>query len=145
MDKIKSDREKKIENFLKQMENQNEWEEKMKKLLKEFRNKFKDELEDYAFVKDVETLYQLKIGGYIRYINLNNKLKWGGILIKVYPDKKRDRNLMVLLSQNDKRFVVSFEKNYIFIKIIQLTLIKLENYLFHSWINITMNNYIKLL
>ena len=116
MDKIKSDREKKIENFLKQMENQNEWEEKMKKLLKEFRNKFKDELEDYAFVKDVETLYQLKIGGYIRYINLNNKLKWGGILIKVYPDKKRDRNLMVLLSQNDKRFVVSFEKNYIFYK-----------------------------
>ena len=118
---------------------------KNEKIIKGIRNKFKDELEDYAFVKDVETLYQLKIGGYIRYINLNNKLKWGGILIKVYPDKKRDRNLMVLLSQNDKRFVVSFEKNYIFIKIIQLTLIKLENYLFHSWINITMNNYIKLL
>ena len=116
MDKIKSDREKKIDNFLKQMENQNEWEEKMKKLLKEFRKKFKGELEDYAFVKDVETLYQLKIGGYIRYINLNNKLKWGGILIKMYPDKNRDRNLMVLLSQNSKRFVVSFEKNYIFYK-----------------------------
>ena len=116
MDKIKSDREKKIDNFLKQMQNQNEWEGKMKQLLKELRNKFKDELEDYAFVKDVETLYQLKTGGYIRYINLNNKLKWGGILIKVYPDKKRDRNLMVLLSQNSKRFVVSFEKNYIFYK-----------------------------
>jgi hypothetical protein len=116
MDNIKSDREKKIDNFLKQMQNQNEWEGKMKQLLKELRNKFKDELEDYAFVKDVETLYQLKTGGYIRYINLNNKLKWGGILIKVYPDKKRDRNLMVLLSQNSKRFVVSFEKNYIFYK-----------------------------
>ena len=116
MDKIKSDREKKIDNFLKQMENPKDWEEKMKKLLKEFRKKFKGELEDYAFVKDVETLYQLKIGGYIRYINLNNKLKWGGILIKMYPDKKRDRNLMVLLSQNSKRFVVSFEKNYIFYK-----------------------------
>lgn len=116
MDNIKSDREKKIDNFLKQMQNQNEWEGKMKQLLKELRKKFKDELEDYAFVKDVETLYQLKTGGYIRYINLNNKLKWGGILIKVYPDKKRDRNLMVLLSQNSKRFVVSFEKNYIFYK-----------------------------
>ena len=116
MDNIKSERKKKIDNFLKQMQNQNEWEGKMKQLLKELRNKFKDELEDYAFVKDVETLYQLKTGGYIRYINLNNKLKWGGILIKVYPDKKRDRNLMVLLSQNSKRFVVSFEKNYIFYK-----------------------------
>jgi hypothetical protein len=116
MDKFKSDREKKIENFLKQMESQKEWDKKITKLINVFYDKYKDELEDYIFVKDISELYQLKIGGYIRYFNLNNELKWGGILIKVYKDKKTERNLMTLLSSNYKRFVVSFEKNYIFYK-----------------------------
>ena len=51
MDKFKSDREKKIENFLKQMESQKEWDKKITKLINVFYDKYKDELEDYIFVK----------------------------------------------------------------------------------------------
>ena len=116
MSDFKSDREKKMDLFFKQLENQNEWEIKISKLIKKFYDKFKEELEDYIFIKDVSELYQVKIGGYIRYVNSKNELKWGGILIKVYKDKDRDRNLMVPMSSKYKRFVVSFERNYIFYK-----------------------------
>ena len=63
---------------------------------------------------NIEIDYQLKIGGYIRYINLNNKLKWGGILLKVF--KQEDRNLMVIGNSSFKRLIVSFDKNYVFYK-----------------------------
>jgi hypothetical protein len=82
--------------------------------VKKWKEKYKKQLEDYEFVRNTEELYQVKIGGYIRYINLNEKLKWGGILLKVFKDK--DRNLMVLGNKDFKRFIVSFERNYIFYK-----------------------------
>jgi len=65
MSDFKSDREKKMDLFFKQLENQNEWEIKISKLIKKFYDKFKEELEDYIFIKDVSELYQVKIGGYI--------------------------------------------------------------------------------
>lgn len=110
----KSNREKKLENFLSQLKTQKQYDIEINNNVKKWKEKFKKQLEDYEFVRNTEELYQVKIGGYIRYINLNEKLKWGGILLKVFKDK--DRNLMVLGNKDFKRFIVSFERNYIFYK-----------------------------
>lgn len=114
MDHIKSDRENKIDKFLKQINSQNEWEKKLKKKIKKWKKKYEKELEDYEFVIDEDQFYCLKIGGYIRYFNLDNELRWGGILIKTF--KQEDRNLMVLVNSEFKRFVISYDKNYVFYK-----------------------------
>lgn len=114
MSEFKSDREKKIDNFLKQLTSQSEWQDNLNKKLKKFRKKYNKELEDYEFIKTIDEFYQLKLGGYIRYFNLNDEFRWGGILLRVYYDKKKDRNLMVLTNKRYKRYVVSFDNNYIF-------------------------------
>jgi hypothetical protein len=110
----KSNREKKLEKFLSQLKTQKQYDIEINNNVKKWKEKYKKQLEDYEFVRNTEELYQVKIGGYIRYINLNEKLKWGGILLKVFKDK--DRNLMVLGNKDFKRFIVSFERNYIFYK-----------------------------
>jgi hypothetical protein len=110
----KSDREKKLDIFLSQIKSQKEWLKEINVKIIKWVEKYKKELDDYEFVYNLDELYQKKIGGYIRYFNLNDELKWGGILLKIFKDN--DRNLMVLGNSDFKRFVVSFEKNYIFYK-----------------------------
>ena len=114
MSEFRSDREKKIDIFLKQIPSQNEWLDNLNKKLSIFKKKYNNELEDYEYVKTIDEFYQLKLGGYIRYFNLNDEFRWGGILLRVYYDKKKNRNLMVLTNKRYKRYVVSFDNNYIF-------------------------------
>jgi hypothetical protein len=116
MSDFKSEREKNIDNFINQLGSQDEWKNKINKKIKEFRTKYKKELEDYTYVYDTSNLYQLKVGGYIRYFNFNDEFRWGGILIKVYRDNKRDRDLMIIRNKNYNRYVVSFNNNYVFYK-----------------------------
>ena len=116
MDEFKSDREKNIENFLKNIISKKDWDRKINKRVNKFKKVYNKELEDYNYVYDTNELYQLKLGGYIRYFNLNKEFRWGGILLRVYKDKKRDRDLMVLGNKNFKRSVVSFNTNYVFYK-----------------------------
>jgi hypothetical protein len=114
MDLKKSKREKQIESFLSQLESQEEYEFDIKNKVNEFKNKYKDELEDYTFIKDIEEYNKIQKGGYVRYFNLNEEIKWGGILIKKIQNN--DMDLMVLCNSGCNRFVVSFQKNYIFYK-----------------------------
>ena len=115
MDHIKSKRELNIEKFLDQIISQEEWELKQTKRINKFFNAYPNELEDYVYVKDEKEFDDIKIGGYIRYFNYNNEMKWGGILVNKYKDDKNN-NLMVLTNSSFKRFIVSFNKNYIFYK-----------------------------
>ena len=110
----KSEREKQNELFLNQFESQNEFELKQKEKIDKFYSDYKDELEDYEYISDLNKYNKLKKGGYIRYFNLNNELRWGGILIKKVKNKHLD--LMVLCNSTSNRFIVSFQKNYIFYK-----------------------------
>ena len=111
----KSKREKDLELFLNQFESQEEYELKIKKKINSFYEKYKNELEDYEYISDLKK-YEKSVlkGGYIRYFNLNDELKWGGILIKKVQDN--DMNIMILCNSSFDRFCVSFEKNYIFYK-----------------------------
>ena len=110
----KSNREKQIDLFLNQLESQKEYEFKKNLKINELKNKYKNELEDYNFIKDKNAFEKIKKGGYIRYFNLNEELKWGGILIKKVENNNMD--LMVLCNSGCNRFVVCFQKNYIFYK-----------------------------
>tara|TARA_Y100000589_G_C27171493_1_gene636915 strand:- start:791 stop:1210 length:420 start_codon:yes stop_codon:yes gene_type:complete len=110
----KSNREKQIDLFLNQLESQKEYDYNKNLKIEEFKKKYKNELEDYIFIKDNYAFDKIKKGGYIRYFNLNDELKWGGILIKKV--KSNDMDLMVLCNSGCNRFVVSFQKNYIFYK-----------------------------
>lgn len=110
----KSIREKQIDLFVDNIKSQEEYEEENKKNITKYLNIFKDELEEYIFVKDINKFTSLQLGGYIRYINLNEELKWGGILLKKF--KFNDINMMVLCNSYGKNFKVSFEKNIIFYK-----------------------------
>lgn len=81
---------------------------------------YKNELKDYKYVNSLEELYDLKSAGYIRYINLNGELKFGGILIKVFESENKDefnkKNLILLQNSNNNKWVISYERNYIFYK-----------------------------
>ena len=109
----KSKREKQLELFLSQIESQKEYEYNIELKIKELK-KYKNELEDYQYIKDSKQYEKIQNGGYIRYFNLNDELKWGGILIKKINNN--DMDLMVLCNSGCNRFVVSFQKNHIFYK-----------------------------
>jgi len=111
---MKSKREQDIENFLNQLESQEEWEEKRQNIVKSFYKNYSKELEDYIFIKNIKDYNKIELGGYIRYFNLNEELKWGGILVKKII--QNDMELMVLSNSTSDRTVVSFQKNYIFYK-----------------------------
>ena len=110
----KSKREKDIDKFLNSIKTEDQWKKEMKKKVKKWKEKYKKELEDYEFVYTSDELFQLKLGGYIRYINLNDELRWGGIYLKNFMNK--DRTMIVLANSNMKTFTISFDSNYVFYK-----------------------------
>ena len=111
---MKTERELENINFIKQLGNQKEWEYHLNKKINKLIKKYSSELEDYVFIKDLNSYKNVKLGGYVRYFNLDNKFRWGGILIKKY--KSNDLNLMILKNSNNKTNIISFEKNFIFYK-----------------------------
>ena len=96
------------------MESQEEYEYNKKLKVESFKSKYNDELEDYNYIKNIEEYNKIQKGGYVRYFNLNDELKWGGILIKKI--KNNDMELMILCNSGCNRFVVSYQKNFIFYK-----------------------------
>lgn len=114
MSNFKSDRENQIEKFINEIQTQEEFENKEMKRIEKFYHKYQDELEEYIYVKNLNEYENIKKGGYIRYINFDEEIKWGGILLKKY--KYNNINMMHICNSSSKTFNVSFEKNYIFYK-----------------------------
>ena len=110
----KSKRELKIDQFVNHLGTQEEWEYDMNKKIKKLYEKYSEELEDYIFIKNKKEYNQISNGGYVRYFNLNNELRWGGILLR--KDKNKEIDIMILCNSSYKRFIVSFDKNIIFYK-----------------------------
>jgi len=110
----KSKREKQLELFLNQIDSQEKYEYDRDLKVTQLKKNYNNELEDYNFIKDINEFNNIDKGGYIRYFNLNDEFKWGGILIKKIKNNEMD--LMVLCNSGCNRFVVSFQKNYIFYK-----------------------------
>ena len=111
---MKSDREKNIDDFLNKHCSYEKWQNERNEKIKNFYKNYKKELEDYIFIDNIKSYNKIKPGGYIRYFNLNDELRWGGILIK--KTIQNDIELMILSNSTSDRTIVSFQKNYIFYK-----------------------------
>ncbi len=113
-----NNRLKEIDNFIDSLKINTK--DKILKKIDSFFKKYKNELDGYRFISSLEELYDLKPAGYIRYVNMDEEIKYGGILIKVFKSESDEefqkKNLILIQNSNNKKWVVSWEKNYVFYK-----------------------------
>ena len=83
------------------------------KYINYLKNKFDIELNDYFYIND-KNLDQMKVGGYIRYVTINEELKWGGILIKIKDIKRLIKMKLVLKNSTNNYWNIKFKNFYIF-------------------------------
>ena len=109
-----------IDNIVNSIVKEKDYQEKIFKKVNYFENKYKNELKGYSFVKSLKELYALKPAGYIRYFNMNDDIRFGGILIRVFENETNDdfykKNLMIIQNSYNKKWIVSWENNIIFYK-----------------------------
>lgn len=101
------DRKTQISNFIDNY--YNNWEEDKNEFIEKISNKFYKELEKYIYV---DSINDIKLGGYIRYVNSCEELKWGGILKKIILEN--DKHYLLLANKYNNITRVCFEYNYIF-------------------------------
>jgi hypothetical protein len=103
------DRKTQISNFIDNY--YNNWEEDKNEFIEKISNKFYKELEKYIYVDNIN---DIKLGGYIRYVNSCEELKWGGIIKKIILEN--DKHYLLLANKYNNITRVCFEYNYIFYK-----------------------------
>ena len=103
-----TDRIKDINKFIDDIISQDEWEYNYNKRLDDLITKYSSQLEKYNYIIKDE-IDSLIIGGYIKYIDINNNLHWGGVLVKI------DSNYIYLKKDNEYIKINKF-KNIIFYK-----------------------------
>ena len=103
-----TDRIKDINSFVDSIMSQNEWENNIINRVSFIINKYEGQLDKYNYIvrKDIDNL---KLGGYIKYVNLNDELIWGGALAKI------DKNYIYIKKNNNLIKIHKFE-NIIFYK-----------------------------
>ena len=111
---------KEIDEIVNSIKSESDYQTEILKKVDKFKKEFSKELEEYSFVPTILKFKELKPGGYIRYINDNNEIKYGGILVKVFESENKDefnkKNLLLIQNTTGKQWVVSWQKNYIFYK-----------------------------
>lgn len=111
---------KEIDDFVNSIKTENEFNSEIQQKMEKYKEKFYNELLDYNPVTNLKDLYNLKSAGYIRYVNFNNEIKYGGILLKIFKTENEDeisqKNLILLQNSNNKKWTISWENNYIFYK-----------------------------
>jgi hypothetical protein len=77
-------------------------------------NKYKSELDGYEYVESLDMFSILSLKGSMKYVNkFDNKLRYGGLLIKIY--QKEDKKWYAILKNiKGQKYYVSFDANYIF-------------------------------
>ena len=110
-----SDRKKKNKDIINLMFNQEELISDKVKLIESFEKKYGKELEEYTYVGYDDFLFHVRLGCYIRYVNLNGELRWGGILIGIEDLDTRDP-LLKLMNTNKRIWQIRFAKHYVFYK-----------------------------
>jgi hypothetical protein len=83
----------------------------LNKRILEIMNMYKDELEDFEYIINTNDLLYIK-NKFIRYVEYNNKLNYGGILIK--SEKIGNRIYIYLINKHKQMWTVNADKNFIF-------------------------------
>ena len=84
-------------------------------IVSKLKKKYEIELNDYFYINS-DNLDKMLVGGYIRYINVNEELKWGGILIKIIDKSKLTRMKLVLKNTNNNYWYMKFKNYFVFYK-----------------------------
>jgi hypothetical protein len=77
------------------------------------KEKYEIELSEYKYISN-ENIDELITGGYVRYVNMNEELKWGGILVKKVSQKKLSRMKLVLKNTGNNYWNIKYKNFYIF-------------------------------
>ncbi len=91
-----TDRIKDINKLIDSIITQEEWEYNNNKRLDGLILKYSNQLENYNYILK-EEIDDLKIGGYVKYIDINDILIWGGLLVKIdasFIYMKKDDNII---------------------------------------------------
>jgi len=136
-----NNRLKEINDLVESIIPQDKFENNINNKINYFFNNYKEQLENYTFVRSKEELYKLKLSGYIRYFDLYNNIKFGGILIKVFQTKNeiedKKKNILILQNSDGIRWGVTWENNFIFYK----KQTKKGDHLRNIFISMTYNEY----
>lgn len=81
-----------------------------------YKNNNPEVLNNYELVKNKKRLKNCKNGGYIRYVNKNGVLRYGGILLKVFNPPDSDVTMLLLQNKNYNKWTITWERNIIFYK-----------------------------
>ncbi len=103
-----TDRIKNINSFIDSIMTQDEWNDNINIRINYLIEKYNNQLEKYNYIMKDE-IDNLKLGGYIKYININDELIWGGALFKI------DRNNIYMKKDNEIIKINKF-KNIVFYK-----------------------------
>ena len=106
---------KNIDKIINELPSQEEWQSKLNKKIYIWKSTYEKELEDYEFIGSEKKLKDTaKKGGYIRYFNSNDELRYGGFLVNTFEDK--DILKISLMNTMGDKWVISWTRNYIFYK-----------------------------
>ena len=111
-----NDRLKDINNLVESIKSQKNYEKSLEEKANKIKEKYLNELEGFQLVKSKEELDKCKSGGYIRYINSKNELRYGGLLLKTFKPIDKDIVFIMLQNSNNKKWSITWERNLIFYK-----------------------------
>lgn len=84
--------------------------------IKNIMSKYNVELSEYEYIESLDIFSTLTLKGSLRYINkFDNKLRFGGMLMKIYQ-KKDNKWYAAIKNIKGQKYYVSFDANYIFYK-----------------------------
>ena len=88
---------------------------KSNKYIESLTKKYEIELKDYKFI-DSKDIKLIKLGGYVRCVDLEENLKWGGTVIELIDDKNLSKFKIKLMNSNKKTWSIKYSKFYVFFK-----------------------------
>lgn len=112
----KNDRINDINDFVDSIKTQESYKNSLIQKSNKIKEKYSKELEEYQIIDSKESLNKCKLGGYIRYINSNEELRYGGTVLKIYKPDGKDVTMILLQNSNNKRWSISWERNTIYYK-----------------------------
>tara|TARA_X000000950_G_scaffold240541_1_gene293649 strand:+ start:279 stop:707 length:429 start_codon:yes stop_codon:yes gene_type:complete len=106
-----------IDNIIDSIKTQKSYEKDLEKKSDIYKQKYPDLLEGYQLVKNKKELQKCKNAGYIRYINVNGEIRYGGTLLKISNPPNNDQiTLLLLKNSTNSIWSITWEKNTIFYK-----------------------------
>ena len=90
-------------------------EDKEDEYLKDMKIKYNKELVDYKYIRPIN-IEEIKPGGYLRYIDMNENLKWGGIVLRISDINNYSKCKILLKNTTNNIWKIKFSKYYIFYK-----------------------------